>query len=103
METFKEMMVTGGDYDMNNDNNEEGEEDEQQQQPSFMMRREEKKTVTTADTGQFIPLYKLKYGIEIESEGIRCSATMGISELVIKRAKEIKQHIQVGLLFNTIE
>lgn len=72
METLKEVMVGEDDW--------EG------------VIAPDKDTIT--DVGQLIPLYKLKYGMESDSEGINCALTMGISKEVIKRAQNIKRHIQ---------
>lgn len=45
---------------------------------------------------ELIPLYKLKYGLDTDAEGILCASAMGVATTVIHRAKEIKQMLQRG-------
>ena len=78
METLKEVMITS-----NGDDADDGEGPPP-----------DKTQMITTDTGQLIPLYKLKYGIEEDSEGIHCAQLMGIPQQVITRALMIKHQIQ---------
>lgn len=45
------------------------------------------------ESNKIIPLYKLKFGVETDSEGIACAANMGVDPEVIQRAKYIKGNI----------
>jgi DNA mismatch repair protein MSH5 len=45
------------------------------------------------DNTKFIPLYKLKYGINKSSHGFSCAKNNGVPDAVLKRAQEIKTSI----------
>ena len=43
-----------------------------------------------------VPLYKLEVGVSPTAQGIHCAADAGVLESIVKRAKEVREHIQAG-------
>jgi len=47
-----------------------------------------------------VPLYKLEVGVAPTALGIHCAAEAGVPECIVKRAREVREHIQAGTPIN---